>query len=327
MDALIQLVRTLPQDLDAAVFVVWHIAPHSPGVLPDILDRNGALSARNAEDGERVVPGRIYVAPPDHHLLLERDRVRLSRGPRENRFRPAVDPLFRSAALAYGPQVIGVVLSGGLDDGTAGLFAVKQRGGIAVVQDPGEAQFPSMPLSALEHVQVDHTVGAAELGPLLVRLVRTPAADDTEYPIPDQLQIEVRVAMEDRAFDAGVETLGELSAFTCPDCHGTLRQLEEGGRLRFRCHTGHAFSAPGLLAALTDTIEESLWNSIRSLEETMRLLGHLDRHLKEAGHHETAALFTRKAQEAQRRADLVRKAVMEHEHLGDREELASGGEL
>lgn len=327
MEALIQIVGALPANLSAAVFVVWHLSPDSPGILPEVLSRHGLLRARNAVDWDRIEPGRIYVAPPDHHLLLERGQIRLSRGPRENRFRPAVDVLFRSAAQAYGPEVIGVVLSGSLDDGTAGLYAIKRRGGKAVVQDPEEAPYPSMPLSALEHVDVDYTVKLAEMGPLLTRLVQTPVRDEGVYPVSDEMDIELRVARDERAVDAGVEKLGELSAYTCPECHGTLRQLTEGGRIRFRCHTGHAFSATSLLAAATDAIEESLWSSIRSLEETMRLLRHLGKHLNDAGQGSTAGLFEHKAAEFQRRADLVRKAVMSHEHLGEKQELESGGQL
>ena len=327
MEALIQLVGTLPADLPAAVFVVWHLSPDSPGILPEILNRNGRLEARNATDWDRVRPRHIYVAPPDHHLLVENGHVRLSRGPRENRFRPAVDVLFRSAAQAYGSKVIGVVLSGSLDDGTAGLYAIKHRGGIAIVQDPDEAPFPSMPLSALEHVDVDYTVKLAVMGPLLARLVQAPVRDEGVYPVSDEMEIEVRVAMDENAFTAGVEQLGQLSAFTCPECHGTLRQLTEGDRIRFRCHTGHAFSPSSLLAAATDSIEESLWNSIRALEEAMRLLHHLGQHLEEAGEQEMAGLFSHKAAEFQRRADLVRKAVLDHEHLGDNEELETAGQL
>jgi two-component system chemotaxis response regulator CheB len=153
METLIELFSRLPKKLAASIFVVCHISPYSSGVLPKVISRAGSLPAAHPTDREPIKPGQVYVAPPDHHLLIEDSVVRVTQGPKENRFRPAVDPLFRSAAYAYGPRVIGVILTGSLDDGTAGLWAVKERGGLAVVQDPDEALFDSMPLSALNNVQ------------------------------------------------------------------------------------------------------------------------------------------------------------------------------
>jgi two-component system, chemotaxis family, protein-glutamate methylesterase/glutaminase len=326
LEGLMKLVGELPDDLPAPVFVVWHLSPNSPGILPDILNRNGKLPAKNAEDWETFKPGQIYVAPPDHHLMIEGGHVRLSKGPRENRFRPAVDPLFRSAAQWHGPKVIGVVLSGNLDDGTAGLYAIKERGGTAVVQDPSDALFPSMPLSALQNVDADHQVTMAEMAPLLVRLSKTRTSNG-EMPMSEEMQIEVRVALEDNALDAGIERLGEVSAFTCPECHGSLRQLKEGGRVRFRCHTGHAYSATSLLSETTDEIEATLWSTIRALEECARLLRHLGGHLQDAGQPDMASMFAQKASEAQCRADLVRRATHNHESLGDKEALEAAGAL
>src|SRR5256885_4553560 len=163
VEALATLVSTLPPRLPAAIFVVLHISAHSPSFVPDILDRSGLLETVQASDGMEIKHGRIYVAPPDHHMLVGHGNVRVVRGPKENRHRPAVDPLFRSAALAYGPRVVGVILTGALDDGTAGLRAVKRCGGLAVVQDPRDALFPSMPQSALQHVRVDHCLSVGEI--------------------------------------------------------------------------------------------------------------------------------------------------------------------
>src|SRR4051812_28114126 len=248
MEALAEVARGLPADLPAAVFVVWHLAPGSLGVLPRVLGEAGPLPAANAADGEEVRPGRVYVAPPDRHLVLEPGRVRVTRGPRENRFRPAVDPLFRSAALASGPRVVGVVLTGALDDGTAGLWAVKARGGVAVVQDPAEATFPWMPRSALAHVRVDHVLPLAHIPPLLARLARGGPAPAEGSPVPEQMGVEARIALGDNALQAGVMGLGPPSPYTCPECHGTLLQMKTGGLLRFRCHTGHAYTLSSLLA-------------------------------------------------------------------------------
>src|SRR5690349_180578 len=174
VEALRAVVAVLPADLPAAVFVVLHIPAQSPSMMPSILSRAGPLPAAHPTDGEPIRPGHIYVAPPDCHLLIDHERVRGVRGPRENRTRPAVDPLFRTAARAYGPRVVAVVLTGTLDDGTAGLQAVKQRGGLAVVQDPRDAMYAGMPRSALQHTPVDYVVPLSEIGPLISRLVREP---------------------------------------------------------------------------------------------------------------------------------------------------------
>jgi two-component system, chemotaxis family, protein-glutamate methylesterase/glutaminase len=268
IDALKELVSGLPRDLKAAIFITLHVAPYSLGILPEILERAGDLPAANARDWERFEPGRIYVAPPDRHLLVEGSgHTRITRGPRENRFRPAVDPLFRSAAHAFGPRVVGVVLTGWLDDGTAGLYAVKERGGTAAVQHPDDAFAPAMPLNAIKHVEVDHILPLKEIAPLLVRLSETHAAEEGAYPVSDKLKTEVKIAREDNAIESGVMRLGEPSNYACPECHGVLLQLKEGRGVRFRCHTGHAYSVDSLLAEITDKTEDSLWTTIRALEE------------------------------------------------------------
>src|SRR5215213_7659479 len=287
IEALRAIAGGLPKDLPAAVFVVLHTSPEAPGILADILDRAGALPASFAVDGERILPGRIYVAPPDKHLVVEPNRVRLTRGPKENRFRPAVDPLFRSAAQVYGPRVIGVVLTGYLDDGTAGLWAVKQLGGTAIVQDPLEALAPSMPASAMRQVKVDYCLPVAEIAPQLVRLASRPLEEQGEYEVPKEMDIEVRIAGEETALDAGVLKLGEPSNYACPECHGVLLQLKEEKRIRFRCHTGHAYSVDSLLAEVTENVEDSLWNAIRSLEESVLLMRHMAEHLGENGNGHT----------------------------------------
>ena len=317
IEALQKLVQGLPADLPAAVLVVLHTHPTSPGYLPHILERSGRLPAAHATDGELLRPGRILVAPPDHHMLIEREYVRLTRGPKENRSRPAVDPLFRSAAYFYGPRVIGVVLSGMLDDGTAGLWTIKDRRGVAMVQSLEDAQFPSMPENALRHVAVDHQLPAAELGPLLARLVRETVPEVLIPPVPNALEIETRIAMEDSALERGIFHLGELSPFTCPECHGVMVQLREGGPVRFRCHTGHAFSANTLLSELTASIEESLWSTMRGMEESGMLMSHMARHLADIGDAETAARFEAKAQHAHRRARLMKQVAMQHEQLSE----------
>ncbi len=318
VEALRTLVAGLPKDFPGSLFVVMHTAPDSPGVLAQILDRWGPLPAANAVNREQIRPGRVYVAPPDRHMVLEPGRVLITRGPKENRFRPAVDPLFRSAAMTYGPRVVGVVLTGGLDDGTSGLWAIKRLGGAAVVQDPEEAFMPSMPLSALGQVEVDYTLPVAEIAPLLVKLTRTSVAEQGGYEVPEELNIEVGIAREGRALDIGLGKLGGPSVFACPECHGTLLQLKENGRTRYRCHTGHAFSADSLLAEITGNVETSLWNAIRAIDESVMLLRHMAEHARETENGgEVAEQFLAKAREAERRSGLVRSAVFDHENLSE----------
>ena len=309
IEALRELVRGLPEDLAAPICVVLHTAPESPGILDAILNRAGTLPAHNARDRERLQAGRIYVAPPDTHLLVEPGILRVTKGPRENRFRPAIDPLFRSAAQVYGPGAIGVVLTGNLDDGTAGLWAIKQLGGTTVVQHPDTALFPEMPLNALRHVRVDHSLPLAEIAPLLVRLTTELPAAAAGTALPESLEIEVKIAMEHNPLDAGLGTITEPSTFACPECHGVLLQLREGGRIRFRCHTGHAYSLDSLVAGVGEAIEESLWNAIRALEEADMLMRSMAEHVRIHDAVQAGALIAR-ANEAKQQGEALRKLVM-----------------
>jgi two-component system chemotaxis response regulator CheB len=280
VDAVCLLAAALPADLPAAVCVVVHQPPHAPSRLPEILARVGSLPAVPARDGAPLRPGTIHVAVPDQHLLVVRDgdagMIRLVRGPRENRTRPAVDPLFRSAALAYGPRVVAVVLSGALDDGTAGLWAVRDRGGLAVVQDPADAAVSSMPASALAEVGADHVVPVREMAELLGRLARTPAGpEEGADPAGEsraELVREVAHAAIDEAAHQQSERYGEPSRFACPDCGGVLWNVGgQAGPLRFRCDTGHAYGPATLAEAQTEGVEAALWASLRALENKAEL--------------------------------------------------------
>jgi two-component system, chemotaxis family, protein-glutamate methylesterase/glutaminase len=271
IEALSAVIAALPADFPAPICVVIHTAADSPGMLHLILGRAKRLPAEVATSGAKLEAGHIYVAPADRHMLVEPGTLVVAAGPKENRVRPAIDPLFRSAAQVYGPRVIGVIMTGGLDDGTAGLWAIKQLGGIAVVQDPKDALFPSMPSHAIRHVNVDYCVPLEAIGPLLVRLTGESVLE-RQLRTTDAMDMELKIAKGQNALDAGIEHLGTPSPFACPECHGVLRQFTEGDRLRYRCHTGHAFSLPTLLADIDSTIEDALWNAIRAMEERARLL-------------------------------------------------------
>jgi two-component system, chemotaxis family, protein-glutamate methylesterase/glutaminase len=317
-EALKKLVAGLPANLPASIFIVWHMSPEiRESVLAQVLQNNGILPARQAIDGESIERGQIYVAAPDYHLLVERNRVRVTRGPKENRFRPAVDPLFRSAAYSFGSRVIGVVLSGALDDGTAGLWTIKFCGGTAIVQDPLDAEFPSMPKSAMREVKVDYILPVSKIAKVLTDLTAEQAAETPEINMQEdrKLKVEIGIAAEDSAFERGIMNLGELSPFTCPECHGVLMQLRDGNINRFRCHTGHAFSADALLTTVSESVEDSIWNAIRVMEENVMLLHHLGNHFAENGNGELSEVYFAKARDTENRVNMMRQAAMSHEKL------------
>jgi two-component system, chemotaxis family, protein-glutamate methylesterase/glutaminase len=309
VEALAGLAAALPADLPAAVFVVLHLPATGTSALPDILSRHGPLAATHAKDGEPIENGRIYVAPPDHHLLLRTGHVHLTRGPRENGHRPAVDTLFRSAARGYATRVVGVVLSGALDDGTAGLAAIKSRGGIAVVQEAKDALYPGMPGSALEHVQVDHVLAVASMGELLARLTAEPVR---EGPGPESTGMKVEVEMSGFSLDAMEgEHPGEPSGFSCPDCNGVLWEIQAEGLRRYRCRVGHAWSPESLLTQQSEALEAALWIALRTLEERAALARRLAEPARRRGHSITATRFEEQATEAQQAARQVRNLLLD----------------
>ena len=315
--ALLSLVKTLPADFPAPVFVVQHLAPDSPSILPQLLGAVSALPVKHPKNGETIKPGTIYVAPPDHHLLLEDDRVLVARGPKENRFRPSIDALFRSAAYTYGPRVIGVVLTGYLDDGTSGLWSVQRMGGVAVVQEPHDAEQPSMPTNALEFVAADYVLPLAQLGALLTRLTQERPPAKTRLPAAelDLLKIELTIAKQGGGFELGIIDKGKLTSFTCPDCHGALTQLIEGQLIRYRCHTGHAYTVSALLSEVTESVESLLYQAMRGLEETKMLLQTLGAQFTDREQPKAAALFLRKADETGRQARVVHQSILKQQAL------------
>jgi two-component system chemotaxis response regulator CheB len=320
VEALRTVVHGLPADLDAAIFIVLHLPSWSRSRLPAILERAGTWPAAHAVQNETIKAGRIYVAPPDRHLLIRDGRTILTSGPRENHSRPAIDPLFRSAARSHGSDVIGVVLSGALYDGSAGLMAVKARGGIAVVQDPADAQAESMPASAIRAVEVDHVVSAAEIGPLLARLVEQRQENGGgDVSDPDEpIEAVIDDLIEGQAGDDRPE---EVTIYTCPDCGGTLIQDGQGGELRFQCHVGHAFAPEVLLGLKAEELEGALWTCVRMLTEKAVLTRQLAARLGGPGG--TSPSVIEQAELAERQASVIRELIVSLPSAGDLIESAS----
>ncbi|AFZ14203.1 CheB methylesterase [Crinalium epipsammum PCC 9333] len=309
VEALIALVKQLPPDLPAAIFIVLHIPPHGTSVLPTILSRAGKLKAVHPQDGQVIKPGQIYIAPPNNHLLIKRGYITLACGPKENGHRPAVDPLFRTAARVYGANVIGVILSGSLDDGTAGLMAVKMRGGVAIVQNPKEAMFSGMPTSAVENVEVDYIMPLSGIPSLLAELVNQPVTKE-EQPMPDEMEIESDIAELEINAVHKHDRPGNPSGFACPACGGSLWEIQEGHLLRFRCRTGHAYSSGTLLAEQSEALEEALWIALRALEESSALAAKLADKARDRQHNKSAERFDEQSQDAQKRANVIREALL-----------------
>jgi two-component system chemotaxis response regulator CheB len=304
------VVAGLPDDLPATVLIVLHMPSDANSMLPTILQRHTRLRVEQGRDGAPLEPGVVYVARPDHHLLVERDRVRVIHGPRENRARPAVDPLFRSAAIAYGARVIGVVLTGSLDDGTSGLQTIKQRGGLAVVQDPEEALYESMPRSALRHVNVDYIAPLAALGPLIGRLSAEPADEEGATPVTEDQDLENRLIGFDGALVNSDSRPGAPSAFSCPECGGVLWELNDEELSRFRCRVGHAYSAETMLAGQHEALEEALWMALKTLEENALLSRRLRDRARDHGHQQLVTRYEERIQEANQHAQLLRSVLL-----------------
>jgi two-component system chemotaxis response regulator CheB len=284
LEALDQLVGQLPTKLAASVFIVQHMATHNSGEpLLRRLRRYQTFQPKLAEHGESFKTGRIYIAAPDSHLLVKKSTVMVTKGAAENRYRPGIDPLFRSAAVAHGARVIGIVLTGMLDDGTAGLIAIKRCGGVTVVQDPKDAAYSGMPLSALGNSKIDFCVPLAEMGALLTTLVSQ--RHGKNKPVPSDIRTEARIAERVLSDVAQVEGLGHQVPYNCPGCGGVLWEMKHAGKnkKRYRCHTGHSYTGAALLATQSEKIEELLWVSLRMFEERKNLLVSMGKGQRTAG--------------------------------------------
>jgi two-component system chemotaxis response regulator CheB len=310
VEALVEMARGLPAGLPATVFVVCHFPPEGKSHLPELLSRAGRLLARHARDGEETYPGHIYVAPPDFHLVLQPGRVQLTRGPRENHQRPAIDTLFRSAARVYGPRVVAVVLSGALSDGVAGLMAVRAAGGLAVVQDPQDARVPDLPSNACEIAGADHVVPASALVPLLVELVHQPVGSKGGSNMTDPLERMAQIVDGDMAGQVQGARRGAVSVFICPECGGGLWQVDEKDPVRFRCHVGHAYYGETLLGEQSEVLEAALWTATRLFREKSVLARQLAVREQQRGNIPAAQRFEEQAQLSERNGTLIQKHLL-----------------
>lgn len=319
VEALTRVVRNLPAELGASIFVVLHVRPDTPSMLPAILNRNGRVPAAHAVDGEPIRRGRIYVAPPGYQTYLRRGRIEVKRGPRENMLRPAADPLFRTAAHHYRERVIGVVLSGALDDGTVGLRWIKNAGGIAVVQEPSDAACPGMPQNAVSQVPVDHVMPADQIGMLIVQL-----AGEVDGGKPGMGEVPLET-VEESSYEharARVEALGPASTLTCPECNGALWEVRDGDTLHYRCRVGHAYSADTLLNASSESVERALWSALRALEERAALVRRMALEARERHHEAIAVMFDARVDEITRDATAIHELISQGRAL---EEMANDG--
>ncbi len=308
VDALQQVCAGLPGDLAAAVLVVLHRPADGPNLLGEILERQCRMPVGVAADGEQVEPGRVYVAASDRHLMVVEGFIRLGRGPRENLTRPAIDPLFRSVAVSYGPRAIGVVLTGELNDGAAGLRDIKRCGGVTVVQGPADAEAPSMPASALQASDVDYRAPLARIAEVMAHLVGEPAGP--RPTVPRAIELEVDIALGRPCGSATIMEFADPAPLSCPACSGVLSQVRDGRPLRYRCQVGHAYTAQALDAVQKTDVDEALRVALRIIEERAVLSETLAAEALSAGQEHSGRSFKNRAQEMRGYAETLRRAAI-----------------
>jgi len=308
---LLDVVSRLQADIPAAIMVVVHLPPYHRTQLPELLSKAGPLPASSAQDGDLIRDGHIYVAPPDHHMLVRDDRIELNRGPRENRARPAIDPLFRSAARAYRANVAGVILSGMQGDGTVGLMAIKSQGGMTIVQDPQETAYSAMPERAIQYVGVDRIAAAHEIPELLMEFARAPRPA-VPRPTAENLlsDPEAQLIQPDLARQAEGMRSGQVSTYSCPECGGTLWQLDEGPASTFNCHVGHSYSPEMLVIEKSESLETALWSAVRTLVERATLTRQLAVRLRKAGREAEGAALDEQARADDENMLLIRELIL-----------------
>ena len=331
VEALKRVIALLPPDLPATVCVTLHLADDTTSLLPGILSRAGAIEVLPATDGAPLRPGVVYVSQPSFHLTVVDDHVELGPGAKENGFRPSVDVLLRSAAVARGPRVVGVILTGMLDDGTAGLAAVARYGGVTLVQDPADAEFPSMPSNALHGTPTARSLSLDALVDEVVEIVSSGPAVPAEQPdidaaVRERDEAEIRSALGQNPALPGGAPIGVPSPYSCPDCGGVLNEVSDDAPVRFRCRVGHAYNGESLLRHQAHTFEDALWTALRAVEEREQISQRLAGEAAQAGRDWSHAHFARRAEDAHRSAVVLRGVLAEHRQdngtNGDARQLA-----
>ncbi|MBV8751249.1 MAG: chemotaxis protein CheB [Hyphomicrobiales bacterium] len=319
VEALIFLAKRFSREFPAAVLITIHLPSHSRSVLDELLSNAGPLPAQFARNGEVARKGRIYIAPPDRHLLLDGEKVSLGEGPRENNARPAIDPMLRSTALCCSGRAIGVVLTGSLGDGASGLWAIRQAGGIAVVQDPKDAAFAEMPMTALNRAKPDHVVALADMPLLLEKLVHQPAGETR--PLPRSIRYEVEVARTGIGNMEQMDAIGRRAVLACPDCGGVMWELDEEDLIRYRCHVGHTYTAEVMSVALDENLRRALASALRALEERVALARKLYRQAIAGGHRLLAETWADKSREFEREMDVIRASIRRMDRIAAADDL------
>jgi two-component system, chemotaxis family, protein-glutamate methylesterase/glutaminase len=316
IEALQHLMSKLPANFEAALLVTLHLAEDYASGLDRILTRSGSLPVRFAASGEKIEGGQVYLARSQCHLLLTRERrLEFGHGPRENSARPAIDPMFRSVALCCGASAIGVVLTGMLGDGAAGLLALKQCGGVTVVQEPSDAAFSEMPMNALQQSQPDHVVTSAALPALLKKLVQLPAGKPV--PASERLRFEVEIARGRHSEMSEMDRIGRRSVLACPDCHGVMWEIDEGELVRYRCHVGHAHTAESMRYAIDDNLARALASALRALDERVAVAEKLRDKAIESQHKKSISWWQRRIDETRREADIIRDSISRIERVAE----------
>jgi two-component system, chemotaxis family, protein-glutamate methylesterase/glutaminase len=307
VSALKLIMSRLPSALPASVFIVVHVGAHGHDLLADVLDACGPLNVSTAKEGERPERGRVYVAPADHHLLVVDGVMRLGRGPRENMSRPAVDALFRSVAASCGPRAVGMVLTGNLNDGAAGLAAIKQCGGLTAIQCPSDAEAPDMPLGALEASDIDYRAPLRDLPDLIAALAEAPPGP--ALLIPRALEVEIAIALGRPSRAATIAEIADEAPLSCPDCGGALSQLKQPP-LRYRCQIGHAFTAKVLAHEQATSLNQAMGIALRIVEERAVVAERMARDAEQAGRTRSMEDYLSRASEFRQSADVLREAAI-----------------
>jgi two-component system chemotaxis response regulator CheB len=323
VEALLFLAKNLKSDLPASVLLTIHLPSHDRSSLDDVLSSAGTLPAQFAQNGELLRKSRIYIAPPDRHLIVDGDRISLGEGPRENNSRPAIDPMLRSTAVCCGSRSIGVVLTGTLGDGASGLWTIRQAGGITVVQDPKDAAFAEMPLTAMKRANPDHVVGLKDMPALLARLAHEAAGKPK--PLPRSIEYEVEVARTGRGSMDEMDQFGHRSVLACPDCGGVMWEIDEGDLSRFRCHVGHTYTAELMSLALDENLRRALASAVRALEERAALARKLYIEAKDSGHRLLAENWAAKFNEFEREMDIIRSSTRRMDRLAAQADIERKG--